>query len=426
MILSDTKSKPAYGSQKLSDKRIHRWSQTILGYPDHLVSGLLSEFGMSSSSLVMDPFSGSGTTAVECMKRNISCIGVDANPASCLIARAKTSWGIDTKILLECADFVLAEAPRHLAKQSFESDITARYLIDSGMVARGWIASEKLRDVIALKQVITRSTISVELRDLMMVALATVLVRDASNVKFGPELYCCSRKKAVDVFAAYKAVIHTIAYDLAAFAPGKSASAKIVYGNSRELSDLFGGQKEIFDAVITSPPYPAEHDYTRNLRLELVLFEQVVSRESLRAIKKQMLRSHSKGLYAEDSDSDILHNSSAILKLRDRVKAAVEGRADGFSKAYPRVCMEYFGGMRRHFRSLFPLLKRGARCAYVVGDQASYMRVQIPTAELLAGLAQQEGFSVREIRLWRERHATATRSKQNENILILQRPYLRK
>ena len=83
------------------------------------------------------------------------------------------------------------------------------------------------------------------------------------------------------------------------------------------------------------------------------------------------------------------------LRLRDNteirnIAEAIEqrrvelGKTSGFERLYPRVTQLYFGGMARHLASLRPVLRPGARLAYVVGDQASYLRVMIRTGQLLA------------------------------------------
>ena len=70
------------------------------------------------------------------------------------------------------------------------------------------------------------------------------------------------------------------------------------------------------------------------------------------------------------------------------------GKTSGFERMYHRVTRLYFGGMARHFESLGRILKPGARLAYVVGDQASYLRVMIRTGELLADVARTAGYEV--------------------------------
>jgi hypothetical protein len=66
--------------------------------------------------------------------------------------------------------------------------------------------------------------------------------------------------------------------------------------------------------------------------------------------------------------------------------------------------------MRRHFRALRPRLRRGARLAYVVGDQLSFLMVPVPTGRILAEIATAEGFTVTGCALWRERVGTKIRN----------------
>jgi hypothetical protein len=78
--------------------------------------------------------------------------------------------------------------------------------------------------------------------------------------------------------------------------------------------------------------------------------------------------------------------------------------------------------MYRHFEALFRLLRPGARCAYVVGDQMSFFRVHIRTAHLLADVALKAGYKVEGIELWRTRRSTVTGIDLEENVLLIGRP----
>jgi hypothetical protein len=99
------------------------------------------------------------------------------------------------------------------------------------------------------------------------------------------------------------------------------------------------------------------------------------------------------------------------------------GKTSGFERLYARVTKLYFGGMRRHLASLRPFLRPGAPLAYVVGDQASYLRVMIRTGQLLADLAQALGYEVIALETFRKRLATATRSYLREEVLMLRWPH---
>lgn len=76
----------------------------------------------------------------------------------------------------------------------------------------------------------------------------------------------------------------------------------------------------------------------------------------------------------------------------------------------------------RHLMDLRPILRPGAHLAYVVGDQASYLRVMIRTGTLLADLATSVGYELVGIDLFRTRLATATKEQLREEVVILRWP----
>ncbi len=98
------------------------------------------------------------------------------------------------------------------------------------------------------------------------------------------------------------------------------------------------------------------------------------------------------------------------------------GKTSGFERLYPKVTKLYFGGMARHLAELREVLRPGAQLAYVVGDQASYLRVMIRTGQLIAEIAQSLGYEVVRIDLFRTRLATATREQLREEVVILRWP----
>ena len=65
---------------KAEDSAIHDWYRFVLSFPPHLVQQYLDEFGVCNSSLVLDPFCGTGTTNVECKKQGIPSWGIEASP----------------------------------------------------------------------------------------------------------------------------------------------------------------------------------------------------------------------------------------------------------------------------------------------------------------------------------------------------------
>ena len=412
-----------HGSQRFINGEVHRWYRTVHGFADHLVSDLLDRLSVVPGQTVLDPFCGSGTTLVECMKRGIASVGVDANPASCFISQSKTTWKAKPEHLRELGDRIADTYRRCLRRQNgLSSDPTYQYLRNTGMLERNWINHSPLRRSIALKQSILGLRTSPNYRRLLMLALLTEFVYGASNIRFGPELYCGPRKTRVNLLHGFLKRLNVIASDLE-LVNGKAApTTTIMRGDSRRINKLFSHDSKPFvDAVITSPPYPAEHDYTRNSRLELALLEERLDRLLLQGIKRTMLRSHTKGIYSTDSDALLVESNERIRRICRLVDKRSAEKSHGFARLYSTVIGEYFGGMLRHLQSLKEILKSGAMCAYVVGDQSCYLRVHIPTADILAELATDTGYSVVDVWDWRLRWSTITSSSVKERILIIKK-----
>ncbi len=175
------------------------------------------------------------------------------------------------------------------------------------------------------------------------------------------------------------------------------------------------------DAIITSPPYPNEKDYSRTTRLESVLLGFMSSREDLRKQKQQFIRSNTRGVYKADEDHHWVQDIPRIQELANSIEARrLElGKTSGFEKQYAKVVRLYFGGMARHLSELRSLLRPGAKLAYVVGDQASYFRIMIRTGQILAEVAERLGYEVMDIDLFRTRFSTATKEHLREEVLLL-------
>jgi hypothetical protein len=137
-----------------------------------------------------------------------------------------------------------------------------------------------------------------------------------------------------------------------------------------------------------------------------------------------MIRSNTRGVYKTDDDDNWVDNIPEIQRISNQIEQRrIElGKDSGFEKLYGRVTKLYFGGMARHFADLRSVLRKNAQLAYVVGDQASYLRVMIRTGELLAEIAKNLGYEVVRIDLFRTRFATASREQLREEVVILRWP----
>jgi len=402
------------------DRAFHDWYRFVLSYPPHLVRTYFSRFEVEAGQTVLDPFCGTGTTLVEAKKNELQSYGIEAHPMPWFASRVKTNWAIDADRLVEHATQVLERASRVL--QGSNGQLRTLPPEQESLLLTDSIGPVPLHKCLVLREEILRSEDSA-IRDIELLALAFVCVFVASNLKFGPEVGVGrERKLDAPVFEAWMSRLSVMASDVREFASLASMASQCINGDARGTLD--GLPSEAVDAVITSPPYPNEKDYTRTTRLESILLGFIRSKQELRALKQNLIRSNTRNVYqADDDDLAIADNRkiTAIANEIERRRIALE-KDSGFERLYHRVTKLYFGGMKRHFEQLKRVLKPGAKLAYVVGDQASYLQVLIRTGELLADIADEVGYEVLSVDLFRTRLSTATGEQLREEVLVLEWP----
>ncbi|HYT58963.1 MAG TPA: hypothetical protein VEL06_02265, partial [Haliangiales bacterium] len=251
----------------------------------------------------------------------------------------------------------------------------------------------------------------------------------AGNFAFGPEIYRTKPKPDYDVLGHFARHADRMIIELATMQQAglTAVPSQVFADDARQLSQI----PREFSAVITSPPYPNEKDYTRTTRVESILLRLVSDRASLREVKESLLRSNTRNIFVDDRDGENVEEFVSIQRVCKEIeKRRIElGKDSGFERLYHKVVSHYFGGMRRHLRALRPKLRSNARLAYVVGDQLSFLMVPVATAKLLAEVAQAEGYKMIGCELWRERVGTKVRNslsnektvRVREEILLLRK-----
>ena len=403
----------------IEDRPVHDWYRFVLSFPAHLVRDYLGKFQISPGHTVLDPFCGTGTVLVECKKQGIDSIGIEAHPLTHMVASVKTNWDPEPDELLADAENVAQLAAQRIS----DSRSSPRTL---PIEAAKLLIGGSISPVPLHKTLVLRDTILADgtdgLRDHQLLALAAALPSDIGNLHFGPEVGVRASKDDAPVIASWLERVHKMVADLGTLAGQPDAVANVLHADSRASNEVLGRNQ--IDAVITSPPYPNEKDYTRTTRLESVILGFVTSKAELRATKRDLVRSNTRGVYKSDDDDNYLEALPEAGAIADEIEdqRLRLGKTSGFEKQYPRVTRLYFGGMVKHLSGLREVLTQGANLAYVVGDQASYLRVMIRTGELIALAAERLGYQVLRRDLFRTRHATATGAQLREEVLVLRWP----
>ena len=421
---------------RIEDRAAHDWYRFVLSFPPHLVRDYAAKFGLDHRHTVLDPFCGTGTTLVECKKLGLTSIGIEPNPMACFASRTKVSWDVDPDGLLEQAGEIAQIASKKLAREGL-AEIDGLPLFHSRrespenlrvLPAETWkfLLKNSISPLPLHRTLILLETIDAQkfpgFKAHERLALAKALVFGISNLQFGPEVGVGTAKRDAPVVDLWMKGIRAMAADLRELNGRTKTKAIVHLADSRQLVDVL--KPNSVDAVITSPPYPNEKDYTRTTRLESVLLGFIQSKAELRALKKTLMRSNTRGVYKADRDDLLVEDHCEIQRIAaDIEKRRIElGKTSGFERLYARVTKLYFGGMKRHLSDLRAVLRPGAQLAYVVGDQASYLRIMIRTGQLLADIAESLGYEVIGTDLFRTRLATATREQLREEVILLRWP----
>ena len=426
--------RPNGSANKLSleDRHFHNWYRFVLSFPPHLVRSYIGDFGLQQGSVLLDPFCGCGTTLIEGKLLRLKTVGVEANPFAEFASKIKVDWNIDPDSLLEDATAISQNALRTLKRHGLSdeepqgkppSGLTLRTLSpeQTKLLLSDSISPIPLHKSLVLLDCIQRNA-DERLLNHQLLAFANAIVFNVSNLHFGPEVGLGQIKKDVPVVSAWLKAVEQMVEDLRGVKSNKYPASKTLLADARNLSDCLS--ENSVDAVITSPPYPNEKDYTRTTRLESVLLGFIQNKAGLRSLKGTLIRSNTRNVYKGDDDDKWIAEHKEIHRIAQAIETRrIELNKDsGFEKLYGRVTKLYFGGMARHLADLRTILKPGAKLAYVVGDQASYLRIMIRTGQLLADIGQALGYEVLRIDLFRTRFASATKEQLREEVVVLRWP----
>lgn len=415
------------------DSAIHDWYRFVLSFPPHIVRDYLARFGINSGMTVLDPFCGTGTTLLECKKAGINSIGIEAHPMAHFASYVKTDWSPNPHNLLSHSEEVAEESIFILRKDGIVdnqilemeqgSSIILRELPQNAykLLLKDSISPLPLHKALVLLECINKHY-NKNFSSHEKLALAKVLVETSGNLRFGPEVGVGRIKRDAPVVTPWLDQVKKMAADLSCVNTDCDTSTEVILSDSRNIGETVRDLK--INAVFTSPPYPNEKDYTRTTRLETVLLGFAHTQEDIRIIKKGLIRSNTRNVYKDDDDDVLIEKFPEIQKIAEDIESRREelGKTSGFERMYHRVIKQYFGGMFRHFSGLRNVLVPGALLGYVVGDQASYLRVMIRTGRLLSDIALSLGYELVHIDLFRTRLATATRNQLREEVVILRWP----
>ncbi len=214
--------------------------------------------------LVLDPFMGSATTNLEAMLAGRPSVGVDIDPFSRFLARAKTT-PLNGEDLQEAADHLVSAIDAY--DESLEVDN-----IPDFPYRDNWFLPHALKELGYLKGAITGLDCAPAIRDFLLVTFSSI-IRQVSQADNNCTRTVIRQKLNKQVPPGYALSLFRKRLDsnvegmLALGADAPTAAVDIPVGpGATDLSDY---PEETFALALTSPPYANAVDYPRTHQLEM-------------------------------------------------------------------------------------------------------------------------------------------------------------
>ncbi len=363
----------------LSDRRIapFNWYAFKHRFGSELVSKISQKFGLRRGDTILDPFCGGGTTLIKAKMDGINSVGLDLSPFPVFLSNVLTRTFQPNrlrKLLGEMSHDIdpHVEIPDvELLHKSF-SDKTLRYIFS----LRNAIYSLRSKD-----------------KDFFLFCLLCILNSVSRAKKSGGFLRITDQKR-VPWGRVRKAFMETSEHFIGELATYSfsDAHSEAVVGDARRYP--YQIRQRQYDAILTSPPYPNRHDYTRIYALEL-LVGFIADNPSLKRLRYATLRSHVEAKRKYEAEEFTIPRL-----LREKVEELHNNKLNN-----PQIVSTlsgYFEDMYLCLKEMRAVLKPGKYIGLVVSN-VRYAGIMIPVDELLAEIGEQAGLRHQSVSVLRYR-----------------------
>ena len=365
----------------------------------------------------IDPFGGSGTTALACQFLGVHPVVAEINPYLADVIEAKLSSYSFVESLTSDLDQVINSDTQETHDAHIERFRSfPPTFVEPGRKGR-WVFDRPVAERISALLYAIESLDSPLHQRLFRVLLGGVLV-EVSNVfvsgkgrryrrQWSDRDVPSSRVSVSFAKAATEAI-----EDIRRYSDRPSLSYELRRVDSRDsLRNIAPCELAVF-----SPPYPNSFDYTDVYNLELWMLGYLTGREANAKLRLATLSSHVQiSRFFPDAPDGSPLLCDVISRLEDR-------RENLWNRHIPEMIGAYFGDLLDVLRQLQQILVSNGLAWIVVGDSC-YAGIQVPVALILRELAAEHGWrpvQTDELRTIRTSAQQGGELKLSEQLLVLQ------
>jgi 16S rRNA G966 N2-methylase RsmD len=372
----------------------HDWLRLTPAYSVKVVEELLTANARAPAH-ILDPFCGTGTTALCAANRGHEATTIEINPFLVWLANTKTAhYSVET---IQSTQEASMEA-LYLVKNDGITSMTEPPIHN---IERWWNDSAKAF-LCQLCPAIEHTTAehSPE-RSLLLVAFCRTLIA-LSNAAFNHQSLSFQETKQaqLDFPIDYCGLFHQdVSYILASAVLNPERKTHIIHGDARNLSQI----KDRFDLVITSPPYANRMSYIRELRPYMYWLSYLANGRDAGELDWQAIGG-TWGI-ATSRLVDWQPDGNAFLpKWLAPILNTIAHTDNANGKLLANYIAKYAEDMWQHFYSLTQIMANHGKVHYIVGNSTFYGTL-IPTERLYADMLAELGFTQIIIRAIRKRNS---------------------
>ena len=390
----------------LAAKPIHRWYAFPHSFASELVHALIDEWGLTSKDHILDPFAGAGTTLLAAKERGIPATGYDLSPLAVLVSEVKIGnynadrlWDLWSQI-------------RRLVDPTHRNPLSTEY----PELVRKALPGELLNVFDAIQYAIEGLATTCAERSFFRLALLSTVRQHSRAVADGGWLRWVERRSSPEqALADFGKRVELMLGDLEESRMHMQGEPRwnVRTADARTLPD----PGSTYTAVITSPPYPNRHDYTRVFGVELMF--AFLDWEQTRRLRYQSFHSHPEA-HPERPDT------SNYLAPRRLTQLLAELQRHDEDPRVLRMIEGYFLDLYLVLCEIRRVCKLGARIAFVVGN-VQYHGTPLPVDELAAEIAEQAGLIPEKLVVVRHRSNSAQqmgeygRKPSRESVVLMKK-----
>lgn len=362
----------------------------------------------------IDPFGGSGTTALACQFLGVAPFTIEVNPYLADLIQAKLgTYSMESLI----SDFERVSDRRGRKQKSGPFKNAPQTFVEPGVKGRFVFYLPVANRLAEIRRRIDRIEDSGN-RRLLRVLLASIAV-DCSNVvvsgkgrryRKGWEYQEVPSAQVDELFS--EAFLRAV-YEIKRFQNRLTLAAEVRASDARVAIPT----RRRFDMAVFSPPYPNSFDYTDVYNVELWVCGYLQTAEANRKLRNSTLRSHVQIKRPFDTRKLVSSTLSSVYADLATVREKL------WNKDIPEMVCAYFGDMHTILSRISCCLRDNAHCYIVVGD-SRYSSVHIPVGKILRELSTMVSLEIigtQPFRSMRGSPQQGGRAELEETLLIFRR-----